>query len=142
MKSLLLVVSSDDEARTRALVARALRLLVIHPARVHLANVQPRVTGHVAMFFGLHELERLQHDAGREALRPAQALLDAAGVRYNAHVLVGHSAECIAELAQIVRCQRILCAEPRGVYKAFGSLAEQMRHLLMGRVECEVVAGA
>jgi nucleotide-binding universal stress UspA family protein len=138
MKSLMIAVTAGDDARTRAVVAEALRLLAIHPARVHVVNVQPRVTGHVAMFFGQQELRQIQEDAGREALLPAQALLDAAGVKYSSHVLVGRSAECIAELARDLHCERILFGES-GMMKVFGSLAQQVRHLLAGSPECEVI---
>ena len=69
---------------------------------------------------------------GTEELRFAESLLDVAGVPYTSTVLIGRSAEMIAQAAREFGCDRILFGEegPSLAGKVFGSLAEQVRHLL------------
>jgi nucleotide-binding universal stress UspA family protein len=138
MKSILIAVT-DDESRTRSAVAETMRLLAGKPARVHLVNVQPKVNGHVAMYFGREELQAIQEKAGREALRPAQALLDIAGVGYTSRIEIGRSAETIARLAQELHCMRVVFGSSAGTLNVFGNLAQQVRHLLDGTGGCEVI---
>jgi nucleotide-binding universal stress UspA family protein len=94
--------------------------------------VQPRLSGHVSMFFGTRELQKMQLEEGAEELKFAQGLLDAGGVPYTSTVLIGRSAETIAQAAREFGCDRILFGEegPSLAGRMFGSLAEQVRHLL------------
>src|SRR5690606_35930989 len=50
--------------------------------QVHLLSVQVPLSRHVSDCFELGELREIQRAAGREALAPAKAILDAAGVPY------------------------------------------------------------
>jgi len=143
MKSLLIPVTRGDDAHVRAAVAEAVRVAAVDPAtQVHLLSVQPRVTAHVAMFFGRSELSDLHEKAGREDLAPAEALLRAAGIRCTSHVRVGRSAETIAATARELQCGRVLFGDGHEAQRKrvlFGSLAEQVRHLLGGSAGCEVI---
>ena len=134
MRQLLVPIDPANEARTRSAVAEVVRLYRQDPVQVRLLRVQPRLTSHVAMFFGRQELHDLQHQAGAEDLRFAQALLDTAGVPYASTVLVGRSAETIAQAARDLGCDRIVFGSEGGslASKVFGSLAQQVRHLLAG----------
>jgi len=132
MRQLLVAVDAHSQARTRSAVEAAIRIWREEFVAVRVVRVQPRLSGHVAMFFGTRELQQLQLQEGAEDLAYAQSLLDAAGVPYTSTVLVGRSAETIAQAAREFGCDRILFGEEGTSLagKVFGSLAEQVRHLL------------
>jgi len=140
MRNLLLPIDSNA-ARARAAVAEALGICAQEPVHIHLLSVQPLVSSHVSMFFGEGELQQTQLEAGAEDLAPARALLDTAGVSYTATVKIGRSAETIARVARELRCDRIVMGrEDQGLAgKIFGSLAQQVRHLLSGANDCQVI---
>jgi len=132
MRQLLIAVDPQKPARTRAAVEEALRIYRDEQVGIRLVRVQPKLSGHVAMFFGTRELQQLQQDAGDEELAFARSLLDAQNVPYTATVLVGRTAETIAQAARDFGCDRILFGmeEPGLAGRIFGSLAQQVRHLL------------
>lgn len=132
MRQLLVAVDPHSLARTRSAVQEAVRIWRDEFVGIRLVRVQPRLSGHVAMFFGTRELQALQLEEGAEELRYAQSLLDAAAVPYTSTVLIGRSAETIAQAARDFGCDRILFGEdgPSLAGRMFGSLAEQVRHLL------------
>jgi nucleotide-binding universal stress UspA family protein len=140
MRNLLLPIDANAP-RTSAAVAEALRICAQEPVHIHLLSVQPLVSSHVAMFFCEGELQQTQLEAGAEDLAPARALLDAAGVSYTCTVKVGRSAETIARVARELGCDRIVMGrEEEGLAgKIFGSLAQQVRHLLSGASDCQVI---
>lgn len=142
MRNILVVIDARHPARTASAVGAALRAWREEPARVHLLRIEPRVSGHVAMFFGTGELRQLQEQAGREALRPAEAQLHAAGVPFTSTVRVGRSAETIAAAARELRCDRVLLGEAAAdgvAARVFGSLGGQVRQLLAGSGDCQVI---
>lgn len=131
MRQLLVAVGPHSPARTRSAVAvRIWRDEFV--GIIRLVRVQPRLSGHVAMFFGTRELHKMQLEEGAEELQYAQSLLHAAGVPCTSTVLIGRSAETIARAARDFGCDRILFGEdgPSLAGRIFGSLAEQVRHLL------------
>lgn len=132
MRQVLVPVDPATPERTRAAVAEVVAMYRQDPVQVRLLRVQPRLTSHVAMFFGRQELHDLQLRSGAEDLQFAQALLDAAGVPYTSTVLVGRSAETIAQAARDAGCVRVVfgSADTGLAGKVFGSLAQQVRHLL------------
>lgn len=141
MRKLLLPIDGDT-ARMRAAVAQAIRIHAQEPVAVHLLSVQPAVTSHVAMFFGKGELHQIQQDAGMEDLAPAKALLDTAGIACTASVKMGRSAETIARAARELGCDRIILGGESGAGssgKLFGSLAGQVRHIVSGASDCQVI---
>jgi nucleotide-binding universal stress UspA family protein len=141
MKQILIAVDAHSPARTRSAVEQAVRIWRDEAVGVRLVRVQPRVSGHVAMFFGTRELQKLQLEEGAEQLAFAQSLLDAAGVPYTSTVLIGRSAETLAQAAREFGCDRILFGEegPSLAGRMFGSLAEQVRHLLGPGNACQVI---
>lgn len=142
MKTILIPVDAANPERTRSAVTQAIRIHAQEPVKVHLLSVQPLVSGHVSMFFAANELEALRQSAGAEALEPAQQLLDASQVPYTSEVRVGRSAETIARTAGDVGCDRILLGPERAgtlAGKVFGSLSGQVRHLLAGSSDCQVI---
>ena len=132
MRQLLVAVDPHSQARTRSAVEAAVRIYREEFVGIRLVRVQPKLSGHVAMFFGARELHQLQQDTGDEELAYARALLEAEAIPYTATVLVGRSAETIAQAAREFGCDRILFGtEETGLAgRMFGSLAQQVRHLL------------
>jgi nucleotide-binding universal stress UspA family protein len=141
MDNYLVCIEAGHESRTRSAVEQVIRLFREAPASVHLLMVKPPVSGHVAMYFDAGELQRLLTDWAREDLKPAQALLEAAGVPYSAIVRIGQSARTIAAVARDYHCGRIVFGvEPPGLSeRLFGSIAEQVRHLLQAQGDPEVI---
>ena len=133
MMRLLLPVRPDAPAATRAALDAAIKLAQVERGEVYvyLLSVQPKLSGHVAMYFPQGELSQIQHNAGKEDLKDARELLDAARVPYTACVRVGRKAEAIAEAAREFRCGRILLGEQAAgaASRVFGSLATQVREL-------------
>lgn len=141
----LVPVRADSPARTRSAIDKAIRLAreELGDFQVYLLSVQPKLSGHVAMYFPKGELARIQEKAGADDLKVARAMLDEARVPYTAAVRVGRSAEAIAEAAQEFRCHRVLLGEEEspGVAEAvFGSLAAQVREMLSHTAHCKVIA--
>ncbi len=141
MRKLLIPIDANP-ARMRAAIAEAISIYNQEHVDVHLLSVQPALSGHVAMFFGNGELHQIQHSAGNEDLAPAQALLKAAGVPHTSSVVSGRSAETIARIARERGCDRIVMG-PAGpgslAGKLFGSLAEQVRHIVSVGSDCRVI---
>jgi nucleotide-binding universal stress UspA family protein len=141
MPQLLVPIDPHDDAQTRSAVEQALRIQRSEGARIRLLRVQPRLSGHVAMFFGTRELQTMQVEEGTQDLALARSLLDAAGASYTATVLVGRSAETIAQAARDYGCDRIIfgAESPSLAGRVFGSVAQQVRHLLDGSGRYEVI---
>lgn len=68
---------------------------------ITLLNVQiPIASGHARMFLSHNEVETYHQEEGQAALASARALLDAAGIPYTDHIVVGHAAETIVRFTQ------------------------------------------
>lgn len=142
MRNILIPIDAGNRARTMAAVTEVVRIYGHEPVAVHLLSVQPAVSGHVAMFFGEGELRQLQHGAGAEDLAPAETLLKTAGVPFTSIVRVGRNAETIATTARELGCDRIVlgqAGEASFAGKIFGSLAQQVRQLVSGSGDCQVI---
>lgn len=138
----LLVPIHGSPDRWRAALEEATEIHRRENASIHLLSVQPKVSGHVAMYFGRGELQHIQRTAGLEDLQPAQAFLQAAGVPCTSSVMVGRSAETIARAAREFGCERIIMGrdgEPPSGGTLFGSVAEQVRHILSPGNDCQVI---
>jgi nucleotide-binding universal stress UspA family protein len=105
-------------------------------ARVHLLNVQPPLPRHVSRFFNGGQLRDFHEENGMRALAPVMRSLDAAGVPYKAHVLVGLQAETIVRFAKEYECRRIVMEEGGDNWMSvlgLGSISSQVRHLTRAR---------
>jgi YjbE family integral membrane protein len=80
---------------------------------IHLLNVQPPLSRHIAQFLGRKTRDSFHHDEAEKALRPARKLVEKFGVPYSTHVLVGSKATAIAEEARRLRCDRIVMSTAR-----------------------------
>ncbi len=77
---------------------------------VELVNVHlpvPKIRGMGAVV-GARQVRRYYDREGRAALSKARKLLDAAGIKYSAHILVGPVAESIVKEARLARCDLIM----------------------------------
>lgn len=96
---------------------------------IHLVNVQLPVDGLVRRLAGAQAVQHFHHEEGLAAMAPARARLDAAGLAYQQHVLVGHPADQISRFAAEQGCDEIIM----GTHGRTGLL-----QLLMGSVAAEV----
>ena len=62
----------------------------------------------MGLVVGRNQIKRYYEEEGEACLRAARKKLDAAGIAYNAHVLVGRVAETIVRHASRARCDLIL----------------------------------
>ena len=143
MRNILIPIDSGGSAaRVKSAVAEAIAIYRREPVEIHLLSVQASVTSHVAMFFKGGELYEIQRLAGAEELAPAEALLATAGIPYTSSVLVGRKAETLARRARELGCDRIVMGQEAGAGLAeriFGSLAGQVRQLVGGASDCQVL---
>lgn len=108
MKTILLPV--DGSENSNRAVQRAIeickesgeaRLLVV-------TAYPPIVSGNVKSFFSAEDIHSFYQEEGQKALAPAKALLDTAGVTYEAEVLVGPVAQTLAEYAKKKQADTII----------------------------------
>jgi nucleotide-binding universal stress UspA family protein len=102
--------------------------------RVELVNVHlpvPKLRG-MGVVVGASQVRRYYDREGRAALSKARKLLDAAGIKYSAHILVGSVAESIVKEARLARCDLIMIGT-RGMSATasllLGSSATKVVHL-------------
>ena len=141
MKRILVPIDPTQPARTRSAIDEVVRICKEEQVTVILLRVQPKVSGHVSMFFGKDELRELHQAWGSEELELARGLLDVARVPHTDIVMVGRSAETIVAAARDQDCDRIIFGrvEPSLAGRVFGSLAQQVRELLGTRGDFKVI---
>jgi nucleotide-binding universal stress UspA family protein len=134
MVKILLAVDGSEAARraTEHLVEDA--RLYRDPVEVELVTVHLPVPNIGLAFSSVvtHEMvTRYYQDEGQQALRASRALLDAAGIRYNPHILVGDIADTIVKHAMTAQC-RMICMGTRGMSAlanaVVGSIATKVLH--------------
>src|SRR5450756_2390983 len=98
------------------------------PLEIHLLNVQHPFPGTIS---GVHEqAERYHHDEGAKALADARKALDAAGLKYVYHIIVGEAGEVIARFVKDKNIEQVVMGT-RGA----GSVA----NMLLGTVATKVL---
>jgi nucleotide-binding universal stress UspA family protein len=100
------------------------------PIHVHLLSVRCPFNGHVRMFFDAALLREFHTEDAELEFAPVRRALDAAGVPYDTHVVVGYAAEEIVRFAQKRRCRRIVMGPPKG-----GSLSDLVLGSLNRQIE-------
>ena len=99
---------------------------------VHLVNVQEAADApEVRRFLKEADVRRRQLEHGADTLRSARRLLDAAGIAYREHVLIGDPAEEIAALAKRRKVDKIIMGtHGRGTLAGMlmGSVASKVLH--------------
>jgi YjbE family integral membrane protein len=109
LQRVLLAVDGSEGAERAVRRLIALRDALRDPAlEVHLVNVQRPVSGDVAAFIPGKTLEEYHAERSEQALAPARALLDSAGVPHKDHAHVGHPGRVIAQVAESEGCDLIV----------------------------------
>ena len=80
---------------------------------IHLLNIQPPFSRHVAQFASRRNRAAYHREQGERALEPARRLLEQAGVPHTTHIELGEKAQVIAREARRLRCDRIVMATAR-----------------------------
>ncbi len=127
----ILLPNDGSEASMRALEQVLQR--GIAELELHLLNIQLPVDGNVRTFVNAEALNAYHREEGLADLAAARAQLDALGVTYQQHVLVGHPADMIRRFADENDFDEIVM----GTHGRTGLL-----QLLMGSVASEVSAKA
>lgn len=101
------------------------------PLDVHVLNVRiPIDSGHARMFATAAEIDAYHRDEGMEVLKPTLDRLDAEGLHYTYHVLVGHIAPTIVRFAAEGGFDEVIM----GTHGRSG-----LTHLLLGSVAKDVL---
>ncbi|HYC49416.1 MAG TPA: universal stress protein [Burkholderiales bacterium] len=120
--------SSASERALRHVIALAKGR---EPMEIHIVNVQDRADApELRRFLKPAEIKRNQLTHGEAVLAAARKLLDRAGLKYQAHVMIGEPAETIARLARRGKFDKIVM----GTHGRTG-----MSALLMGSVATRVL---
>jgi YjbE family integral membrane protein len=80
---------------------------------VHLLNVQPPFSRHVAQFASRRNRDRWHRDQADKALAPARRLLERHGVPHAVSYKLGDKAQVIADEARRLRCHHIVMSTAR-----------------------------
>ena len=80
---------------------------------IHLLNVQPPFSRHIAQFATAQSRADFHRERAEKALEPARKLLDGHKVPYAVHTALGDRAELIAETARKLRCHHIVMSTAR-----------------------------
>lgn len=128
------LVPVDGSTHGERAIAHVIRLAKCRDKPdIHLINVrEPVDSWEVRRFLTEEEIARIQQREGEEDLRAARALLDAAGVAYEAQVLAGPVAQTIAHYADTHQCDQIIMGTHGrgGLATLFlGSVAAKVIHL-------------
>jgi len=76
---------------------------------LHLLNVQAPIDSHqVLSHMPAREVEAMQESRGGDAMAPARALLNAAGVAYEPEVAIGPVGETIVQRSEALGCDAIV----------------------------------
>ena len=80
---------------------------------VHLLNVQPPFSKHVAQFASRKDRDAWHRDEAEKALAPARKLLEQHGIPYAASHKLGERAKVIVDEAKRLRCHQIVMGTAR-----------------------------
>ena len=133
MTKLLVPVDGSESSQraveyVRGLAKRGPRL------EIELLNVQiPIVSGDIRRFVTQAMIDDYQRLESEDALNPAKRMLEQGGVPYKATMLVGHTAETIADYARKNGCEGIVMGT-RGM--------GPMKNLVLGSVATQVIHAA
>ncbi|HTO51246.1 MAG TPA: universal stress protein [Burkholderiales bacterium] len=135
MLKILLAVDGSENASRAAQTLIETAGWYKEPLEVELVTVHlplPQVGGFAGSVVSHDMVEKYYSEEGGKALAPARKLLDAAGVRYVPHILVGEIAPSLVSHAQKTGC-KMLYMGTRGMSAVsnlmVGSVATKVLHL-------------
>lgn len=129
---ILLAVDGSDPARRATQRAITLAGELRQAPELHLLTVHPAVpSGLVQRHISQASLDAYYREEGEAVLKPFREQLEAAGLTYTPHVLVGIPAEAIAHEASRLNCD-LICMGTRGMGRVgdaiLGSVARATTH--------------
>ncbi|TEA72278.1 universal stress protein [Allopusillimonas ginsengisoli] len=108
MKNFLIPVDGS-ESSIRALQTAIKMAMSVEGANLHVITVQPPiVSGNVTRFFSAEAIHAYYEEEGRNALAPAQTVLDKSGLSHTVEVVVGPVGISIADYASKHDCDQII----------------------------------
>jgi len=102
----------------------------VTPPQLLLINVQAPLSRDITRFIDQKVVEDFHREAGDTALAQARQKLDAAGLAYSSHIMIGETAPTLIEFARDKACSLIIMGA-RGLGNVAG--------LLLGSVATKVV---
>jgi len=105
--------STNSEFAVRHVANEYLKNNQNSPLEIHLLNVQPPLSRHIAQFLGRKTRDSFHHDEAEKATQPAQRILEKFGVPYAIHTRVGDKAAAITNEARRLGCERIVMSTAR-----------------------------
>ena len=84
-----------------------------HELELHLLNVQPPLSRHIARFVGRHERNAWHRDQATAAMASAEALLERSGVPHQSHWVIGDRADEICRAAARLGAHHIVMGTAR-----------------------------
>ena len=109
---------------------------------VHLLNVQPPFSRHIARFVAKKSSSDYHREQSEKVLEPIKKMLDNAGVRCTTHHAVGNKARMITQMAVRLNCDHIVMSTARK--NSLTRMVEDSttnKVLELTRVPVEVIAG-
>ncbi|HLV29655.1 MAG TPA: universal stress protein [Burkholderiaceae bacterium] len=98
----------------------------------------PIVSGNVKRYFSAEDIQSFYQEEGGNALKPAKALLDEAGVPYEEEVLVGPVAQSIADYAKKKNADTIIMGT-RGLGTVTGMVLGSVTTKVLSLVDIPVL---
>lgn len=80
---------------------------------IHLLNVQPPFSRHIAAFVAKRDRDAYHREQAHKALQSARQILERFRVPYQTHIALGQRAEVIAETARRLKCHHIVLGTAR-----------------------------
>ena len=110
-----ILVPIDGSRSSRLAVPHVIREFQKNKAlEIHLLNVQPPLSWHIARFVSKKSREQFHREEAEKALRPVRRALDNAGVPYSLHLETGgDKARLITETARMLGCDHIVMSTAR-----------------------------
>ena len=126
------LVPIDGSANSERVIDQVIQLAKAEgEIDLHLINVQiPVETGHARMLVGAGDIDAWYREEGNAALKSVRAKLEAAGVPYTCHLLVGRVADTLRRYAEEKGFDKVIMGS-----QGSGPLT----HLLLGSVATDVV---
>ncbi|OGA28781.1 MAG: hypothetical protein A3I65_05170 [Betaproteobacteria bacterium RIFCSPLOWO2_02_FULL_68_150] len=109
---------------------------------IHLLNVRPPFSSHIARFVSRKARHDYHRDEGEKALAPVRQMLNNFGIPHAAHIELGDKAKIITDAARRLRCDQIVMSTARK--NSLTRLVESSvtnRVLELTTVPVEVIAG-
>ncbi len=109
-----ILVPIDSSRSSRFAVPHVIReFMKNHALEIHLLNVQPPFSWHIARFVGKKSRDDFHRDQAEKTLRPVRRALDGYGVPYSVHIEVGDKAKLITKTARMLQCDHIVMSTAR-----------------------------